>query len=291
MATSVNSEHPTGAIAQSSTVPDDDRMQEAEEDEDEDFRPEEEPANDEDDDDNERMPTTTSSPSLLSTMQLRTVDAAFESLFGYPWGTEFALAVDGHKATKTDRRLAAREQLLSQILGPTAAAAVLYSHHNGKGVENVPLVIHSHRPTTHEKKVVVVRKTPRYKTKPDTPQLSKQPTIAVATNRDTNVAREGQLPSSQGPPQLPATTKSKGGGVDQLLQNLQNPNAKTTTIAKTSADWESFKDQTGLGTKLEEQAESKHAYLKRQDFLHRVDNRTFELEKQERDQERSKRGK
>jgi hypothetical protein len=65
---------------------------------------------------------------------------------------------------------------------------------------------------------------------------------------------------------------------------------KTTTVAKTSADWEQFKETTGLGEKLEEQAESSTSYLKKQDFLHRVDHRKFELEKQERERERAKRG-
>jgi hypothetical protein len=63
-----------------------------------------------------------------------------------------------------------------------------------------------------------------------------------------------------------------------------------TTIAKTSSDWETFKDESGLGTAIEEKARNKDSYLNRQDFLGRVDHRRFEVEKQERDRERAKRG-
>jgi Bucentaur or craniofacial development len=62
-----------------------------------------------------------------------------------------------------------------------------------------------------------------------------------------------------------------------------------STVQKTSNDWEQFKETTGLGDRLEEQAESSTAFLKRQDFLTRVDHRTFEIEKKDRDRERAKR--
>ena len=78
-----------------------------------------------------------------------------------------------------------------------------------------------------------------------------------------------------------------GGGVDKLLQKLSKDN-KVSTAAKTSADWDQFKDASGLGNKIEEHAESKDAYLKRQDFLQRVDHRKFELERQGREKERFK---
>ena len=63
---------------------------------------------------------------------------------------------------------------------------------------------------------------------------------------------------------------------------MTGPN-KVSTVAKTSQDWDQFKTTTGLGESLEAQAESSTAYLKRQDFLQRVDHRTFEMEKQERE--------
>lgn len=94
-------------------------------------------------------------------------------------------------------------------------------------------------------------------------------------------------------PEAAATTtttqKPAAVGMDQLLQQLQSKN-KVSTIAKTSNDWESFKEQSGLGEKLEQQADSNTAYLQKQDFLARVDHRTFQVERQEREQNRTKRG-
>jgi hypothetical protein len=77
--------------------------------------------------------------------------------------------------------------------------------------------------------------------------------------------------------------------MDRLLGEISGRPAPTT-IAKTSADWDAFKDSSGLGAAIEERAQSKDSYLNRQDFLGRVDHRRFEAERQERDRERAKRG-
>jgi len=57
-----------------------------------------------------------------------------------------------------------------------------------------------------------------------------------------------------------ARTAAPVSGVDSLLQTI-NAIEKVSTIAKTSADWEQYKDKTGLGDKLEEQATGNTAYL------------------------------
>ena len=78
-----------------------------------------------------------------------------------------------------------------------------------------------------------------------------------------------------------------GGGVDDLLKKM-NDAGKVSTIAKTAHDWENFKTDTGLAASLEEHIESKGAFLKKQDFLERVDHRKFQHERQERERERAK---
>jgi hypothetical protein len=129
--------------------------------------------------------------------------------------------------------------------------------------------------------------------------LQSQPTTALVTKakphrkNQTYKFKKSTTDSSETVPQkkTPAVssgTKEPPRGVDSLLKQLEGP-TKVSTVAKTSADWDQFKEKTGLGEKLEEQAESKAAYLKRQDFLTRVDHRQFELEKKERDQNRVKR--
>lgn len=83
---------------------------------------------------------------------------------------------------------------------------------------------------------------------------------------------------------------SAGAGIDSVLQQIAGP-SKITTVAKTSADWDVFKTETGLEAELEKKAQGKDAFLVKQDFLTRVDNRKFELERDERDKDRAKRGK
>ena len=84
-----------------------------------------------------------------------------------------------------------------------------------------------------------------------------------------------------------ASATATVGGVDDLLKKM-NDTGKVSTITKTAHDWESFKADTGLQASLEEHTESKGAYLKRQDFLDRVDHRKFEKERQVRERERAK---
>ena len=72
-----------------------------------------------------------------------------------------------------------------------------------------------------------------------------------------------------------------------MLQELEGP-GKLSTVAKTSADWESFKQDSGNIERdvLEQQAQGTNAYLIKQDFLHRVDHRSFLHEKAQRDRVR-----
>ncbi|KAL3794415.1 hypothetical protein HJC23_012952 [Cyclotella cryptica] len=95
--------------------------------------------------------------------------------------------------------------------------------------------------------------------------------------------------------QSPRTRASKSGpakGLDSLLTTLSRPE-KLSTISKTSADWDLFKSQSAnsqLKEELETKAKGKEAYLVKKDFLSRVDERRFEIEKGERERERGRRG-
>jgi hypothetical protein len=187
----------------------------------------------------------------LSGMQEEAVNRAFEKLFGYPWGTYFAF----HHGETSDSKvsLSRQENLLCEIFGAETAAQILLKN-----------------PTLQKKEIKVVRKPQYYKTpKPSASSAVSQPAPTASSKSQ-------------------AATAPRKGGVQNLLQELSGPQT-TTTVAKTHADWGQFKEQTGLGDKLEEQAESKAAFLKRQDFLERVDHRKFELEKKDRERERMQR--
>jgi len=77
--------------------------------------------------------------------------------------------------------------------------------------------------------------------------------------------------------------------LDSVLSQIAGKK-QLNTVEKTSNDWEGFKesDKT-LQDELERNAQSKNAYLVKQDFLNRIDHKKFELEKKERDRERSRR--
>ncbi|KAL3808317.1 hypothetical protein ACHAXA_004046 [Cyclostephanos tholiformis] len=115
------------------------------------------------------------------------------------------------------------------------------------------------------------------------------------------IVSSGSMPMTTSVASLPAVDSTatsgggagKRGGVDVLLAEMSKPE-KLSAISKTSADWDLFKAKNvdvTLGEQLESKARGNEAYLVKKDFLTRVDQRRFELEKAERDRERSKRGK
>ena len=82
---------------------------------------------------------------------------------------------------------------------------------------------------------------------------------------------------------------SASSNLDSVLANLADPK-KMNTVEKTSNDWEQLKEKDAvLKEELEKKAQSKDAFLVKQDFLNRVDQRKFEIEKDERDRERAQR--
>jgi len=72
---------------------------------------------------------------------------------------------------------------------------------------------------------------------------------------------------------------TKPQGIDSLLSQIKGPQ-KISTMTKTDADWEVFKDHAGLEEELKKKAEGKDAFLVKKDFLDRVDVRKFEKEKE-----------
>ena len=85
---------------------------------------------------------------------------------------------------------------------------------------------------------------------------------------------------------MSAPGKAKSGsatGLDAALDALKGP-TKINTVTKSSMDWESYKDKTGMQDELEQGA--RDGFLSRKEFLDRVDVRQFEAEKAERQAER-----
>ena len=233
---------------------------------------------------------------LLAPAQQRAVDAAFQELFGYKWGTRFQLPrrrrPSGRRKTTTTNgdddgaAVDQQQQLLVQILGPVRAARMLQTGGTMRPVRrrqpqsSLAKWTKSAAATTTDSTPAVSitqQQQPRYETK-----LFAGQKIQVA------VAASAPAPTA-------ATTNNKtaaagAGNIDSVLQQIAGP-SKISTVAKTSADWDSFKTETGLESELEQKAQGKDAFLVKQDFLTRVDNRKFALERDDRDKERAKRGK
>ncbi|GMH74554.1 hypothetical protein TrST_g8773 [Triparma strigata] len=84
-----------------------------------------------------------------------------------------------------------------------------------------------------------------------------------------------------------STSPPPTSSVDAVLSTLKGPQ-KLTTIGKTAIDWDNMKESSGLSSDIEKGAEK--GFLDRKDFLNRVDGRRFEIEKEEREKKRNKRG-
>jgi len=73
--------------------------------------------------------------------------------------------------------------------------------------------------------------------------------------------------------------------LDELVDEIRAKKKTISTVQKSSYDWEKYKEKEGFGKELEEYA--KNGYVDKQEFLHRVDQRQFELERAEREKARA----
>lgn len=74
-------------------------------------------------------------------------------------------------------------------------------------------------------------------------------------------------------------TKGKGTNLSELVSTL-GKGKSISTVEKSSRDWDTYKVQEGIEDEVGQY--TKDGYLERQDFLQRVDHRTFENERKAR---------
>lgn len=209
----------------------------------------------------------------LSTNKQRAVDDAFQSLFGRPLPSSTATKKQGKKeGPKSKKALKKRKSLLESMFGKSAAgrlvatASAVAESDAATRKRDGPLLGAERRLMT-EKKVFAGR------------EIEVTRTVMV----DATAAAELAAPAA------PPPAAGAGGGLDAVLANLGGLQ-KISTVAKTSGDWDTFKNKTGMEEELEEKAKGKDAFLVKQDFLTRVDQRTFAVEKSERDRKRASAG-
>lgn len=234
------------------------------------------------------------------------VDAAFQRLFGYSWGTTFDLPT---RNNSEESKPSSKEEEMIEIFGPTRTARILNLPWNVVAPgPNVPSKEEYYNPAAILTTKIVASET-----------ASSTPVVATALQTDSMArgAKKRRLEAidyksialpkhmvSSGPSQPKGTEVTTVAAAPVIKQKKSAPTTskldsvlsqiagkkQLNTVEKTSNDWEGFKEQDKtLQDELERNAQSKNAYLVKQDFLNRVDHRKFELEKEERDRERSRR--
>lgn len=229
----------------------------SESDDDDDYVPDE--AMDEDDDEGD-VSANAFVGVVLSASKRKAVDEAFEKLFGYPFTPK--------RRRTLQTTVSKRESMLSDIFGPSVAAHLVATSSSVRSHQ----VKHVTLPLTVEQTITEVK---RFAGRNIT--MEKKITVHAS-----EAARRKNDESAS------KTAASKPGGLDSVLAEIAGP-SKLSTVAKTSADWDSYKTKTGVEEELEKQAQSNKAYLVKQDFLKRVDERRFEHERAQRDKERAAR--
>jgi hypothetical protein len=239
-----------------------DNSQDAEEEEDEDYKEEDVEADGDEEDQMQVDENTNHNSTELPSGKRKAVDESFERLFGYKWGTEFDF--------NENQAIDSQARILVEMFGPTRAARILKS--TATGSKRRKLVTASSN-TSSENITINLPKS-----KPQT--FIETKVFAGQAIKVTRQQTEEPTPN----------VKAAGSSLDNVLAQLAGP-AKISTVAKTSEDWEQFKQSDKqLQEDLEKKAQGKDAFLVKQDFLKRVDGRKFELERDERDRERAKRG-
>lgn len=238
------------------------------------------------------------------------VDAAFQRLFGYTWGTTFNLSRDTSKEKESPSSI---ESEMVDIFGHARTARIL----NTPWDAVAPLSCDQKVPVrdSYNPAAMLTRKIVSTTTVNSVTMFSSSTTGADPSNRATKKMRleEIDYKSIALPAHLVSTTTTttttttavvadaafstktitagttKNSSLDNVLNQIAGKK-QINTVEKSSNDWEGFKEtDKNLQDELERQAQGKNAYLVKQDFLNRVDQRTFELEKEERDKERSRR--
>lgn len=103
-----------------------------------------------------------------------------------------------------------------------------------------------------------------------------------------NVVIQRSVMSSETKSKPVAThSNAPASSLDKALAAIKGPES-VSTVAKSGADWDNFKEKEGLEDEL--QVAQKEGFLTRKEFLERVDYRKFEQERDQRLREQAIRG-
>lgn len=94
------------------------------------------------------------------------------------------------------------------------------------------------------------------------------------TTTTTTSSSPGPSPSVGKRPAPPA-----GGGMTSLLSRIGGKKPKMSTLEKSRLDWDAFKTEEGISDELAIHNRGKEGFVERKNFLERVDQRQFQLER------------
>lgn len=282
--------------------------QEYNDDEDEDYAPE--PEDDDTDSGNNDTSTDNNSEQPLNWLppaQQKEVDDAFEALFGKSdtLGSNTTDSCDNppnkkRKHSSMSSSWQKKKEILSSVFGGNQIACKLMD----SSKKRVRMIDDSYDGAKKKECLIplkqVIKETKRFAGQ----DVEIQRTVIVELNTDSTsekappslrttsaTATKGNTATNQQSDTSSSKVASKPIGIDALLTQINKP-GKISTISKTSSDWSSFKEtKVGLTEELQQKSQSKDAYLVKQDFLQRVDERRFEHEKDMRSQLRTAAGK
>lgn len=82
-----------------------------------------------------------------------------------------------------------------------------------------------------------------------------------------------------GPSPSPSPSVKRPAGMGSILNRIGGKKQKMSTLEKSRLDWDTFKDEEGIGDELAIHNRGKEGYVERKNFLERVDQRQFQLER------------
>uniref|UniRef100_A0A670K4H5 Craniofacial development protein 1 n=1 Tax=Podarcis muralis TaxID=64176 RepID=A0A670K4H5_PODMU len=101
-----------------------------------------------------------------------------------------------------------------------------------------------------------------------------------ATSEEARFFLKQQEQKTVVPASLPTVSGVKRpSGMNSLLGKIGTKKQKLSTLEKSKLDWETFKEEEGIGEELAIHNRGKDGYLERKAFLERVDHRQFEHER------------
>lgn len=104
--------------------------------------------------------------------------------------------------------------------------------------------------------------------------------VDASSKEAKSFLKQNEKEKPQAAPSLPAGSGIKrASGMSNLLGKIGAKKQKMSTLEKSKLDWESFKEEEGIGEELALHNRGKEGYIERKAFLERVDHRQFEIER------------